>query len=260
MGESCRKSRCRRAFSLIELLVAISIIALLISILIPALGKARDAGRSAVCLSNERQLGTAMNLYANENSGFVPREGVDNANRERPPWAVALRPYIDGRINPDEDPNDQFSGAPYYRDPSRRADRHVIHYVTNAIPFHKAGDERTSDPTAAINWKKRRGPTKIERIVNPSGVIYLTDYFDDPNGTVAATIYTSTTMTDMQIAQWYDLWLSGHVNGSPAMRRMEPRRHGTGCNALFFDGHARTVTATEVKELKLWDDGLTLRK
>lgn len=260
MGVSCRPTRFRRGFSLIELLVAISIIALLISMLIPALGKARDAGRSAVCLSNQRQLGTAMNLYANENNGFVPREGVDDAKRERPPWAVALRPYIDGRINPDEDPNDQFSGAPYYRDPSRRADRHVIHYLTNAIPFHKSGPDRTTDPTAAINWKKRRGPTKIERVVNPSGVVYLTDYYDDPNGSTASTIYTSTTMTDMEIAQWYDLWLAAHVNGGPTMRRMEPRRHGTGCNALFFDGHASTITATSVKELNLWDDGLTLHK
>ncbi|MBX3317680.1 MAG: DUF1559 domain-containing protein [Phycisphaeraceae bacterium] len=260
MQERRKPSAAGRGFSLIEVLVAISIIALLISIMIPALSKARDAGRAAMCLSNQRQLGIAMNLYANSNNGFVPREGVDNVTRERPPWAVALRPYIDSSISPDEEPNDRFAGAPFFRDPSRKPDAHVIHYVTNAIPFRKVGTERVPDASAAINWRKRRGPTMIDRVINPSGVVYLTDYFDDPNGHHAASIYVGSAPTDMQIAQWYDLWLAGHVNGGPLVRRMEPRRHGTGCNALFFDGHASTVTATDVKDLKLWDDGLTLTR
>ncbi|MCC6682037.1 MAG: DUF1559 domain-containing protein [Phycisphaeraceae bacterium] len=52
-----------RGFTLIELLVVISIIALLISILLPALRKARDAGRNSQCLSNLHQVGTAMAAY-----------------------------------------------------------------------------------------------------------------------------------------------------------------------------------------------------
>jgi prepilin-type N-terminal cleavage/methylation domain-containing protein len=60
----------RAGFTLIELLVVISIIALLISILLPALGAARESGRGAVCLSNLRQLALANTAYAEDSSGF----------------------------------------------------------------------------------------------------------------------------------------------------------------------------------------------
>ncbi len=62
----------RRGFTLIELLVVISIIALLIGILLPALGAARRTSRAVACLSNLRQQGIAMHTYATDNQGFLP--------------------------------------------------------------------------------------------------------------------------------------------------------------------------------------------
>lgn len=62
----------KHAFTLVELLVVIGIIALLIAILLPVLGKAREASQKTACLSNLRQLGAVMQIYATENHDVIP--------------------------------------------------------------------------------------------------------------------------------------------------------------------------------------------
>ncbi|MCC6578979.1 MAG: type II secretion system protein [Phycisphaeraceae bacterium] len=64
--------RLHNGFTLIELLVVISIIALLVGVLLPALGAARNSARSSTCLSNQRQIGLAIRMYATDANNFLP--------------------------------------------------------------------------------------------------------------------------------------------------------------------------------------------
>lgn len=95
----CTTPHQRRAFSLIELLVSISIIAMLIGILLPALPRARDAARRAACGVNLRSVGQALELYRNQwrevypVAKYMPSPWLSGS--KRPGFNVAMVDFLD---------------------------------------------------------------------------------------------------------------------------------------------------------------------
>jgi prepilin-type N-terminal cleavage/methylation domain-containing protein/prepilin-type processing-associated H-X9-DG protein len=246
----------RRAFTLIELLVVVAVIALLLAVLLPGLAHVRMAGRRCVCLSNQRQIGTALTVYANQYKEWVPREGTTDYSRglsgvrARLPWPVALRPFLDDRAGPETDINDYFAEAPYYLDPARPKDNHRIHYVSNGMPFLGPG---MVDPAAETDHRRRRGPTPLCRIPMPARTIYLTDFADDENGSLWA-LWRTYGNNDIDVAQFYDVWALSHIDPDLPSRRIETHRHGAGANAVYLDGHGTMVAARDLADVEAWDD------
>jgi prepilin-type N-terminal cleavage/methylation domain-containing protein/prepilin-type processing-associated H-X9-DG protein len=99
----------QRGFTLIELLVVIAIIAILAAILFPVFAQAREKARGAACLSNGKQMATALTMYAQDYDERLPRVwtpngGKDNAARD---WKNDIEPYV--------------KNVDVYRCPTRRA-------------------------------------------------------------------------------------------------------------------------------------------
>lgn len=76
-------------FTLLELLVAIAIISLMVGIVLPALASARNTARSAICLSNARQLAEGLHMLADANGGRLP--GIEDEEA----WDVRVQEHLD---------------------------------------------------------------------------------------------------------------------------------------------------------------------
>jgi len=134
---STTSSRHTTGFTLIELLVVVAIIALLIAILLPSLGKAREKAKLTKCLSNLRQIGLAAFMYQGENGGYFPSPAGDATSGGHPEdwiyWQCAA-PY--------------GAWAAPGRDPSKGA---LVPYMGGSFspkPFICASDPLTRTPAA----------------------------------------------------------------------------------------------------------------
>ena len=238
----------RHAFSLVELLTVIGIVAVLLSLLLPALANARAQAARVGCMSNLRQLLQAQMMYVADNNGYLtyPNWGHDRSSADV--WAVGWL-YAQGKVSVPPKAEDVTSGALY---------RYLKNTRVFQCPVKEAGEwsaEGTDRLTSYIMNGAVCGYGSVGSRVDP-GV-----RLSEPSWKI-----TSWTDPSRQVLWWEaeEAGLGGAAwNDGASMPRenLLARRHGRGASIACFDGHVEWMDRIEyVREYqrpgpnRLWCD------
>ena len=213
-----------RGFTLVELLVVISIIALLIGILLPALSAARESARVVSCLSNHRQMMIGAMSYQTDNDDtfayqdakgvFVPN-AVENPTRES--WFQALYNHVDVPT-----PETLFQCPTVASDVDVTRPEIFVNYSANGMLTHFGGRE----------------------IPDPSTVASFTDTGTMSKGSVVRPFMPFTGPRDPNLEIEDSEWSGWMRFGSGVQYTDGP--HPDGTNVSFYDGHAAAYRADDL--------------
>jgi len=244
--------RAPRGFTLIELLVVIAVIALLMSILMPALSAAREQSRKTVCAQNEKNTALGMIMYANDYSGRLP---LNEVNR----WLFDISYWTTDIVLA----TGAFDRHIFYCPSWRQRDRIIFWRYSESLPAGTPEQYEKPEPTATSTRKnyhrivgyfwlidvinngrgglpRSTGETKVwaKSVVEASAMVdgrkvkvplanveFITDTTASPGPDRETTDFTKATGGVMSLWGMYDR--SNHIKG----------RKATGTNIAFLDGH-----------------------
>lgn len=217
MNTTCTRRR-PAGFTLVELLTVIAIIGVLAAIIVPVVGKVRNSTRKSQSLNNLRQFGTALQLYAADNNGYVPvwhdytetiTDPRSGATIYGTYWWEQLQQYLGGDDKVFHSPaHEQFDSS------SRERISETISYGWNyAVMGRHIGDS------------SRTGDHRLNSREFPS----------PPNTLVASEA--------RDISSWGFIAADTPPNAT---------RYGTDIPVLLADGHVQTLTQTELEQNPRW--------
>ncbi len=237
------RSQARRSFTLIELLVVIAIIAILASMLLPALSRARSSAQRVACLNNIKQVGMSIIQYGLENQEIIlPAQlssGTLQTNRglrgvDGLPWVWFAAPYlgITETLNiPDDSPNLSPLSQRHWRGilkcPALKSAVMYTGRVHYGMPYYNVGGHMYGTSSAYASAMVMT----FDNLRNPSAKALLADtILSQISAPAWADGYGSMNASDDGIYYFY--------NGGNYLDR---RRHYGVANFAFLDGHAASV-------------------
>ncbi|HBG28110.1 MAG: hypothetical protein A2Y10_00890 [Planctomycetes bacterium GWF2_41_51] len=248
-------------FTLVELLVVISIIAVLLGVLMPVLSKARAGGQTTICLANVRRLAIAGAMYVQDYKEFPPfrmtNDGSPNGSkfvnkygREMPRWQWFFDQGIGPVITPSKyltdtkktfgDKDSLIMTNQYFFCPSFKFMDYNANDIRNGsygYNYQYLGNSNVADGKY-VNY-----PVPLSRIIRPSETVIIAD----GRGAGIPHGVHSYTLDPPKIArstgfQTFAFYKSGAaIQQSPA----DPR-HSNRANASFVDGHAKSMSLTSL--------------
>jgi len=243
MNRHASNDRHRALFTLIELLVVVAIIAVLASLLLPALASARDRVRTTACTSNVRQFMSALQLYIDDHDDVVPdHAGDDHVTQGR------MFPHFPALVDDGYFPDLKLLLCPTAASPYAFTSYAQSPYNKTALPFKWFWQQQK--PVAATNvtfpWK--------DVYDSPMGTYYYwggasantntNRHWADGSG------YTMRTSDIVDATRYAALWDQDErrlaVAGDPVRMAMSSHRAREGASYGFFDGHVAFVSFASV--------------
>jgi prepilin-type processing-associated H-X9-DG protein/prepilin-type N-terminal cleavage/methylation domain-containing protein len=203
-----------RGFTLIELLAVISIIAVLIGILLPALQKARQQARKLICSSNMRQIGIAVQAYTIDSDNHLPPSSCHITNPDQY-WLRVMSKYTDEQLlfqcPADKSGNFVDWDRPLKEQQDKRYSSFAVNALLDPVSFRYGGSENRYN--------------RISSIRKPMYCIWISEAPNTENFHLADHIHPETWEGSIEYAKTFIAW----------------QRHMGKSNYLFADGHVETL-------------------
>ena len=230
-SEKCHVGK-KKSFTLIELLVVIAIIAILAAILLPALNSARERGRTASCISNLKQLGTALAGYQGDYDEWNPFANWEY-NKHYSSWFIDLAPYAGIQYDGLDDSWQDDSTArtvglwlcPSHAERMNYKWGFKISYFSNGSSKNGAYSGSTVFGIQGASWGYPTSKTNMFK--SPGSIAAFVDCQRPSNGTSRPTYFNS--------------WNSYSSETDFTGAGFAPRHSGR-MNSAFLDGHVDFIT------------------